>query len=498
MKKIFNLIIPTSLLLLFTACSVGSIDRSKVISAPRDYELTILHLGNTNGQIESGQNTGIGYSRFSTILERARTEFGKENTLYLDAGNTFYGSNIANNDKGESTVKILNALNLDAMTLGINDFNYDEKNIKSLEMRANFKILGANIKKQDNQNFVTPYIIKNINGIKVGIFGLISPDIYNNEKALFESITIDEPIVTANKIVKELKSQGVEFIIALTNLGIDDNINKEWQSTTLAESVSGIDLIIDGNSKNPLEEKIMINNTAIVQTGENLKNIGVLKIDFDAPKRDEERIFYKLIKKDDIVMVDDAPIQTIKENTTNKNFVTHTVVKGDTLYSLARKYQTTVNDIVALNPSIEDGKTISIGQTYVMISDNNSLNSKVPSENNNEYLEYTVIKGDTLYSLARKYQTTVNDIIKINPEITDGQNIKIGHTYKIPSKIENTQEISTSEENINNNFEEETLSSEMPDVSNNNIKVSASNGIEKDPKIENLIAKIKAAQSFIK
>ena len=507
MKKTFKLLISAAITLSLTACTVGNIDRSKVISAPRDYELTILHLGDTNGQVEGGQNTGIGYSRFSTILERARTEFGKENVLYLDAGNTFYGSTIAETDKGESIVKILNALNLDAVTLGNNDFNYGEKNIKSLEMRANFKILAANLKKQNGQDYVTPYIIKNIRGVKVGIFGLVSPDIYNNENAFLDTLTVDEPILAATKTVKELKSQGAEFIIALTNLGMNTDTNREWQSSAVAESVSGIDLIIDGNSKTPLEEKIMINDTVIVQTGENLKNIGVLKIDFDAPKRDTNRIFYKLIKKEDIVMIDDAPVtETPKQETASaEKFTTHTVVKGDTLYSLAKRYNTTVAEIVALNPTIEDGKTISIGQTYIMTSNKSPLAEKnLPNLKNGEkYIEHKVVKGDTLYSLSKKYGTTVDAVVALNPEITDGQNIKIGHTYKFPVSSnavlpKETETEKVYEENIESDFEEETLSSEMPDSTSQNLRVPTSTGIEKDPKIETLIAKIKTAQSFMK
>ena len=205
-------------------------------------------------------------------------------------------------------------------------------------------------------------------------------------------------------------------------------------------------------------------------------------------------------------MVDDTPVQKLpeQEKNTSEKFTTHTVVKGDTLYSLAKKYGTTVPEIVALNPSIEDGKTISIGQTYIMTSNKNPLDSKkLPDLKNSStgYIEHTVVKGDTLYSLSRKYGTTVDAVVAANPEITDGQSIKIGHTYKFPSGNKTVKEIpeNISEENINNNFEEETLSAEMPDVSSENeIRVPASSGIEKDPKIENLIAKIKAAQSFIK
>ncbi len=483
MKKFFGLFLLSAALTVTAGCSMGNIDRSRVISAPRDYELTVITLGDTNGQAEGGQGKGIGYSRFSTVLERARKEFGKENVLYLDAGNAFYGSSMAEADRGESMVKILNALGLDAAVLGNNDFNYGEKNIKALEMRANFKFLSANVKDMESgQNFATPYIIKEIRGTKVGIFGLTSPETYDNEKAQLDTLTIDEPILSASKTVKELKSQGAEFIILVSHLGMNENTNKEWQSTAIAENVQGIDLIIDGNSTEPLEDKLVINDTAIIQTGENLMNIGVLKIDFDAPKRDEERIFYKLIKKEDIVMVDDIPAQTKPQGTSTQKFAAHTVVKGDTLYSLAKRYNTTVENIVALNPSIEDGKTISIGQTYIMTSDKKPQTAKTSELSEKGFILHTVVKGDTLYSLSKKYGTTVDAVVAANPEITDGQNIKIGHTYKFPSSVS-----TVSEEDTVENFSDE----------NTNVRVAASSGIAKDPKIEELIAKIKSAQSFI-
>ncbi len=483
MKKFFGLFLLSAALTVTAGCSMGNIDRSRVISAPRDYELTVITLGDTNGQAEGGQGKGIGYSRFSTVLERARKEFGKENVLYLDAGNAFYGSSMAEADRGESMVKILNALGLDAAVLGNNDFNYGEKNIKALEMRANFKFLSANVKDMESgQNFATPYIIKEIRGTKVGIFGLTSPETYDNEKAQLDTLTIDEPILSASKTVKELKSQGAEFIILVSHLGMNENTNKEWQSTAIAENVQGIDLIIDGNSTEPLEDKLVINDTAIIQTGENLMNIGVLKIDFDAPKRDEERIFYKLIKKEDIVMVDDIPAQTKPQGTSPQKFAAHTVVKGDTLYSLAKRYNTTVENIVALNPSIEDGKTISIGQTYIMTSDKKPQTAKTSELSEKGFILHTVVKGDTLYSLSKKYGTTVDAVVAVNPEITDGQNIKIGHTYKFPSSVSTVSEEDTIEK-----FSDE----------NTNVRVAASSGIAKDPKIEELIAKIKSAQSFI-
>ena len=105
-----------------------------------------------------------------------------------------------------------------------------------------------------------------------------------------------------------------------------------------------------------------------------------------------------------------------KENT---NVTTYTVKSGDTLYSIAKKYNTTVNAITTLNNLTSS--TLSIGQTL-----------KIPvSTQNSTEKTYTVKSGDTLYSIARKYNTTVSDLINRNNLKTS--NLSIGQKLIIPN-----------------------------------------------------------------
>ena len=105
-----------------------------------------------------------------------------------------------------------------------------------------------------------------------------------------------------------------------------------------------------------------------------------------------------------------------KENT---NVTTYTVKSGDTLYSIAKKYNTTVNAITTLNNLTSN--TLSIGQ---------NLKIPVSTQNTNEKT-YTVKSGDTLYSIARKYNTTVSDLINRNNLKTS--NLSIGQKLIIPN-----------------------------------------------------------------
>jgi len=97
----------------------------------------------------------------------------------------------------------------------------------------------------------------------------------------------------------------------------------------------------------------------------------------------------------------------------NNNTSTYKVVKGDTLYSIARKFNTTVDELKSLNNLTNN--TISIGQIL-----------KIPSGNTTTY---TVVKGDTLYSIAKRFNTTVDKLKSLN-NLTNNT-LSIGQILKI-------------------------------------------------------------------
>ena len=99
---------------------------------------------------------------------------------------------------------------------------------------------------------------------------------------------------------------------------------------------------------------------------------------------------------------------------------TYIVKSGDTLYSIASKYGISVNTLKNYNNLTTN--VLSIGQKL-----NIPATSEKPSSN---YLDYVVKKGDSLYSIASKYNTSVSDIMKINNLNTSLLNI--GMVLKIP------------------------------------------------------------------
>ena len=106
----------------------------------------------------------------------------------------------------------------------------------------------------------------------------------------------------------------------------------------------------------------------------------------------------------------------IKEEPSSTNYIDYVVKSGDNLYSIAKKYNTTVDEIKKLNGLTSN--LLNIGMTL-----------KIPIQIGN-YINYTVKSGDNLYSIAKKYNTTVDEIKKLNG-LTSNL-LSIGMELKIP------------------------------------------------------------------
>lgn len=112
----------------------------------------------------------------------------------------------------------------------------------------------------------------------------------------------------------------------------------------------------------------------------------------------------------------------------------HTVSKGQTLYSISRMYNTTVKDIIDLNP--ECVNKLSIGQK-IKIRQTVSTESKTSNDSNTP-LYHTIQPGETLYRLSKKYGVTPQDICAANPGLGIS-NFKSGEVIMIPTSKKPTE-----------------------------------------------------------
>ena len=220
----------------------------------------------------------------------------------------------------------------------------------------------------------------------------------------------DDVIIISNRLNKD-NSNGISIIYALRDedflaediikyLYYDDfNVNDFYQLRD--ENESSID-------KEELIRDSLNNETIIIQYGNVNNSIDVYDL------------------KNNLEKIGDSVVKGIVSylGGTYLGTGSYTVVKGDNLYSIARKFNTSVGELKRINNLSSD--SLDIGQIL-----------KLPITNEN-YLNYSVIKGDSLYSIAKKYNTSVDEIKRINNLISNS--LSIGQNLKIPINESNNEE----------------------------------------------------------
>ncbi|WP_053103723.1 5'-nucleotidase C-terminal domain-containing protein [Bacillus sp. FJAT-27916] len=257
------------------------------IKAP-DYQLRVLHVNDTHANIENTPR------QISAIYDHRK---GNTNNLLLHAGDVFSGTLYFNEFKGLADLELMNLAGFDAMTFGNHEFDLGSEALAPFVQKAQFPFVSANVDfsadtlmknlelntytNKPKNGKIYDGIIKNVNGEKVGIFGLTTA-----ETASISSpgdVKFDDYISSAKASVKALKKQGVDKIIALTHIGYNDGGGDN--DLELANQVEGIDVIVGGHSHTQLDKPVVVKKykepTVIVQANEYSKFLGELDVSFD-------------------------------------------------------------------------------------------------------------------------------------------------------------------------------------------------------------------------
>ncbi|MDN7226482.1 5'-nucleotidase C-terminal domain-containing protein [Planococcus sp. N064] len=261
----------------------------------KTFPLSIMHVNDTHARAAES-------TKMVTAVKDFRAE--NPNSLLLHAGDVFSGTLYFNEFQGKADLEIMKLMNFDAMTFGNHEFDLgsSEEGHKALQefiKAANFPFVSANVDFSKDPLFeglfqtkitedakdanIYTGIVKEVNGEKVGIFGLTTKeteDIASPELVSFNEDYLED----AQKMVDEFEKMGVNKVVALTHIGYDDNPAID-NDLLLAKGVEGIDVIVGGHTHTALAKPVIIEEneepTVIVQTGANAENLGTLDVVFD-------------------------------------------------------------------------------------------------------------------------------------------------------------------------------------------------------------------------
>ena len=219
--------------------------------------------------------TAGGYAKIATVFKSIQGE--NPNTLFFDGGDTFHGTLPLIQSKGEAIIPILNALNFSAM-VGHWDFGYGPQQLKHLAGKLNYPVLGINVYNEDDTLFLKPYIIKEVENIKIAVIGICSNIIDKTmPKRFSEGIKITDGTKELPLFIKQVKGEGADIIILLSHNGFPQDVE-------MLTAIPGVDICLSAHTHNRLYEAIKVNTTIVIQCGCHGSFVGHLNVDIQERK----------------------------------------------------------------------------------------------------------------------------------------------------------------------------------------------------------------------
>ncbi len=250
----------------------AAVEAGPQAAAGRGVRVTLLQVNDVYQMLPVDRGTRGGLARVAALRKKIQAE--SPHTLLILAGDTISPSVASNIFKGRQMIAAWNATALDFAVLGNHEFDFGDAVLLERIRESRFTWLAANVvDRKTRQPFgsLKPYIIREIEGIKIGFLGLVTPDTANSSKPGAEIEFLD-PAKTAARRVPEMRAQGAAVIVAITHLTMagDKQVAR----------AAPIDLIIGGHEHSVLQS--LSGRTPIFKMGSDARNLGRIELNISA------------------------------------------------------------------------------------------------------------------------------------------------------------------------------------------------------------------------
>jgi hypothetical protein len=198
--------------------------------------------------------------------------------LFLCAGNLlFKRESITPAKRGAAERKAAlildsyNTMGCDALNIGAYDLSLGLDYLLTLRDAAHFPLLSANLTDPHGTPLFEPYRIREVNGVRVGIFGLIDPRLKRDKIPDGQKLRVREPREAAAEVTARLQEQGAQFIVLLTNM-------EGRRLRGLAKARLPIDLIVSSDKRNQISLPTVAYDTFITHLDRGGRSVGHLEV----------------------------------------------------------------------------------------------------------------------------------------------------------------------------------------------------------------------------
>ncbi|CRF32246.1 5'-nucleotidase/2',3'-cyclic phosphodiesterase-like esterase [Brachyspira suanatina] len=296
MKKIY-------FILIFILITISSCQRNNILSPKESGNIIIIHMNDTHGKDEE-ENGMYGAARRAAYIKQVKAT--NDNVLVLHAGDTITGSIYSTVFKGQDEVKIMNELGVGSTTVGNHFVDYGLDNFNQIIKDRKFPTLSVNIKnKSDNSYYAKPYMVTNINRVKVAIIGVTVTDSGYNPQYT-QNLIFEDEIQSLKKFMSEIPlntTNDVTILLSHAGYNVDREIANAMPNT--------FDIIIGGHTHTVLYNADIVNGTPIVQAGSYGQYLG--NINLYANNGSMLKFNYKLVPMDSSIKQDPDMLALVNE-----------------------------------------------------------------------------------------------------------------------------------------------------------------------------------------
>ncbi len=223
-----------------------------------------------------------GLAKVASLVRQIRKE-NPTGTLLLNSGDTIQGAplgyvhSIRNNVRPDPMMLTMSAIGVDAMAVGNHEYNFGLKVLEKARSEARFPWLSANTyNTATGQPHYTPYIVKEMQGIRVGILGLTTPGVPSwDDPKNYAGLEFREPLAEAKKWVPRLRTEErADLVVIAMHMGLEEDlatgarqpgmVANENQALAIARPVEGVDVIVLGHTHREVPS-LIVNSTLLTQ-----------------------------------------------------------------------------------------------------------------------------------------------------------------------------------------------------------------------------------------
>ena len=242
---------------------LGTLPMIRVAHGEAAHRLTILHINDLHSRHEPVNQRAMSCKAGSTsdcfgssarlagaiFAEREAAQQAGREVMQLDAGDQFQGSLFYTAWKGEVEALVANAFGTEAMTVGNHEFDNGPEPLSRFIARVKFPVLSANIDASAEPMLagrLKPSVQFTRAGLKIGVVGLTTLQTETTSSP-GPTIRFTDPAEALTRESAALRAQGVQVVIALSHLGVGEDMR-------LAGNIPGVDVFVGGHSHTLLSD----------------------------------------------------------------------------------------------------------------------------------------------------------------------------------------------------------------------------------------------------